>query len=273
MDNPQFTIVTPSFNYAKYIRECLDSVRNQEGVTVEHLVFDAGSTDGSLDILREYPHVNLTVEPDKGMSDAINKGFRRARGEWVMWLNTDDRLLPGSLKAVADFAANHPEADVIHGAFNYIDADGHFLRRATTAPYVYRVIVQYGCYLASTAMFFRKSTIMDQGFLLNDKFHYVMDGEFYARLGKAGKCFVPFNKPLADFRLHDESLSRRGRHQTSVDECLLACRRHAESMAIKRAYGWTFTKNLKWSMVWDALLSSVFWPVKCLLQLFQRWEK
>ena len=273
MNNPQFTIVTPSYNYAKYIRECLDSVRNQEGVTFEHLVFDAGSTDGTLDILRSYDGIDLTVEPDKGMSDAINKGFRRARGEWVMWLNTDDRLLPDALKAVADFAADHPDADVIHGAFHYIDADGHFLRRATTAPYVYRVIVQYGCYLASTAMFFRRSTVMEQGFFLNDKFHYVMDGEFYARLGKAGKRFVPFNKPLAEFRLHDESLSRKGRQQASVDECLLACRRYAESMAIKRAYGWTFTHNLKWSIVWDSLLNSIFWPIKCALQAFSRWER
>ena len=269
----QFTIITPSFNYARYIRECLDSVKNQEGVSFEHLVFDAGSTDDTIDILREYPHIDLTVEPDKGMSDAINKGFQKARGDWVMWLNSDDRLLPGALKSVLNFASKHPEADVIHGAFHYIDAEGQFLRRAKTAPYVYRVIVQYGCYLASPAMFFRRSTVIGAGFLLNENFKYVMDGEFYARLGKAGKRFISFNKPLAEFRLHEGSLSLNGRRLASVDECLVACRRYAESMAIKRAYGWSLTRNLKWALVWDSFINSFFWLVKCLLQMASRWEK
>ena len=79
-----FSIVTPSYNYSEYIRECLDSVRDQQGVTFEHLIYDAGSTDGTLDILAEYDHINLVVEKDKGMSDAINKGFKKAKGEWVM---------------------------------------------------------------------------------------------------------------------------------------------------------------------------------------------
>ena len=112
MQPPLFSIITPSYNYAKYVRECIESVKAQEGVTFEHIVYDAGSTDGTLDILREYPHLDVTVEPDRGMSDAINKGFRKAKGKWVMWLNTDDRLLPGALKSVAAFAEQHPEADV-----------------------------------------------------------------------------------------------------------------------------------------------------------------
>ena len=112
MQPPLFSIITPSYNYAKYVRECIESVKAQEGVTFEHIVFDAVSTDGTLDILREYPHLDVTVKPDRGMSDAINKGFRKAKGKWVMWLNTDDRLLPGALKAVAAFAEQHPEADV-----------------------------------------------------------------------------------------------------------------------------------------------------------------
>ena len=273
MDNPQFTIVTPSYNYAKYIRECLDSVHNQEGVTFEHLVFDAGSTDGSLDILRTYSGIDLTVEPDKGMSDAINKGFRKARGEWVMWLNSDDLLLPGALKAVAEFATTHPEADVIHGAFHFIDGQGRFVRRVKSAPYVFRILVQYGCYLASTAMFFRRASIVDQGFFLNEKFKYVMDGEFYARLGKAGKRFVLFNKPLAEFRLHDGSLSRKCRDEKDVDECLLSCQRQAESLAIKRAYGWKVFGSSNWELISESVLSLLFWVPKCFLKATARWER
>ena len=104
---PDFSIITASYNYAEYIREMLDSVAGQEDVTFEHIIYDAGSTDGTLDIIKEYEHVSLFVEPDDGMSDAINKGFERASGEWVMWLNTDDRLHPGALKEVLRFAAKY----------------------------------------------------------------------------------------------------------------------------------------------------------------------
>ena len=96
----------------------LDSVASQEGVTYEHIIFDAGSTDGTLDIIREYDHVDLTVEPDKGMTDAINKGFKKAKGKWVMWLNTDDRFKPGALAALKSYADKHCDADVIYGAWD-----------------------------------------------------------------------------------------------------------------------------------------------------------
>ena len=81
---PDFSIVTPSFNYASYVRECIESVLSQKGATFEHIIQDAGSTDGTLDILREYPHLKLHVEKDSGMSEGINKGFLKARGKWVM---------------------------------------------------------------------------------------------------------------------------------------------------------------------------------------------
>ena len=74
---PDFSIVTPSFNYAAYVRECIESVLNQKGATFEHIIQDAGSTDGTLDILREYPHLKLHVEKDSGMSEGINKASSR----------------------------------------------------------------------------------------------------------------------------------------------------------------------------------------------------
>ncbi len=254
MDAPLFSIITPSYNYAKYIRECIESVKSQTGVTVEHIVFDAGSTDGTVEILREYPHLDLTVEPDEGMSDAINKGFRKARGKWVMWLNTDDRLLPGALQAVAAFAEKHPEADIIHGAWNFINADGTFIRAMKALPFSANMIIEHGCYIASTALFLRRETTIESGFFLNIKFRYVMDGEFYARLGRAGKKFVNFNKPLADFRQHDAALSDRRLDDNSIDANLRRLYQFSEPTAIRRAYGWSPFKSLRWNLVFDALL-------------------
>ena len=204
---PDFSIITPSYNYARYVRECIESVKNQEGVTFEHIIQDAGSTDGTLDILHSYPHLKLHVEKDSGMSEGINRGFRKARGKWVMWLNTDDRLLPGALAAVKAFADSRPDADIVYGAWNFIGPDGEIQRAMKALPYSLNMHIWYGTYLASTALFLRRSTTIEEGFLLDERFHYDMDGEYYARLGRAGKKFVHYNRLLADFRWHGDNLS------------------------------------------------------------------
>ena len=99
-----FTIVTPSYNYGQFISGCLQSVADQEGVTFEHLVMDAGSKDDTAEVVSRFPHAAFFQEPDKGMSDGINKGFLKATGQWVMWLNADDLMKPGTLKAVKEHA-------------------------------------------------------------------------------------------------------------------------------------------------------------------------
>ena len=271
MQPPLFSIITPSYNYAKYVRECIESVKAQEGVTFEHIVYDAGSTDGTLDILREYPHLDVTVEPDRGMSDAINKGFRKAKGQWVMWLNSDDRLLPGALKAVAAFAEKHPEADVVYGAWNFVNAEGQFLRAMKALPFSVNMIIEHGCYIASTALFLRRSTTIDEGFLLNVNFRYVMDGEYYARLGRAGKKFVNYNKPLADFRQHDAALSARRFEDNGIDANLRRMYQFSEPAAIRRTYGWSFSGNPRWNLVFDAFLYEFFRLKKGLVKLITPW--
>ena len=126
-----FTIVTASYNYGHYIGECLESVASQEGATFEHLVMDAVSKDDTAEVVARFPHAQFFQEPDQGMSDGINKGFRRAQGKWVMWLNADDRLKPGALKALKAFAEKNPRADVIYANWDFIDGDGHLLRLAS----------------------------------------------------------------------------------------------------------------------------------------------
>ena len=196
---PDFSIVTPSYNYARYVRECIESVKNQEGATFEHIIQDAGSTDGTLDILNSYPHLKLHVEKDSGMSEGINRGFRKARGKWVMWLNTDDRLLPGALAAVKAFADSRPDADIVHGAWNFIGPDGALQRPMKALPYSLNMHIWYGTYLASTALFLRRSTTIEEGFLLDERFRYDMDGEYYARLGRKKVC--PLQQAAGGFPL------------------------------------------------------------------------
>lgn len=261
-----FTIVTPSYNYHEYIREMLDSVVAQEGVTYEHLIYDAGSTDGTLNIIREYEHADLTVEPDKGMSDAINKGFKAAKGKWVMWLNTDDRLKPGALSAVKTFAESNPKSDVIYGAWDFIDGDGNFQRTMEVFPFQKLMLAQYGCYIGSTSTFLRRSTIMDEGIFLNDRFRIVMDGEYYNRLSQLGKKFTHFPMVLADFRVHGGNLSKKNLNPSEVNGILDKQLQYAESGAIRRAYGVTLFANEYLNGVVDCFLYYAFrcmkWPLK-----------
>lgn len=240
-----FTIVTASYNYGQYIGECLESVAMQiaelkaldEAHEVEHLIMDACSKDGTAEVVARYPHATFFQEPDKGMTDGINKGFRKAKGDWVMWLNADDRLKPGALAAVLDCAKNHPDADVIFGCWNFVDANGAFIRRMTLFPFSRGMIANHGCYIASTATFYRRKTTIDEGHLLNIEFKSVMDGEYYARLSSLGKRFVYLPRVLADFRLHDQSISQKNIGKQGIDSVLAHQRQLAEARAIRRVYG------------------------------------
>ncbi|MDA7514569.1 glycosyltransferase [bacterium] len=237
MSEPDFTIVTASYNYGRFIGECLESVALQEGVSCEHLIMDAGSSDETSEVVSKFPHATFFQEPDRGMTDGINKGFRRAKGKWVMWLNADDRLKAGALKKVLEFAKKQSSADVIYGDWDFVNVDGEFTRRMTLFPFQLRMLIYCGCYIGSTSCFYRRQTVIDEGHLLDLDFHYCMDGEYYARLGVVGKKFEYLPEVLADFRLHDESISQRNLGSQNMGGIVRAQKQFAEPRAIRRFYG------------------------------------
>ena len=155
----KFSIVTASYNQGRYIRDCIESVKSQTDVEWEHIVQDAGSTDETHAVLHEYPHLKVTIAKDGGMSDGINRGFLKATGDWVMWLNTDDYLLPGALAKVAEFAAKHPDASVIYGDTLFVKENKEVIRRRREHDFNFNVLVFYGCYIQSTTTFFRRDVI------------------------------------------------------------------------------------------------------------------
>lgn len=267
MDSLDFTIVTPSYNYGQYIEDCLQSVASQGSVTFEHLIMDGGSTDQTEEIVMKYPHAEFFQEEDSGMSEAINKGFRKARGKWVMWLNTDDRLLPHALKSVKDWSEKHPNADVIYGCWNFINADGSFQRRMTIFPYSQSMMLYLGCYVASTSTFFNRDTIIDQGIHLHEEYRYVMDGEYFARLGSLGMKFVYLPKVLAEFRFHDMNLSKRNLCKKGITGWLSIQKQYAESRAYRRAYGKNWFRDENLNALMDGVRYLFYRPLKPLLKL------
>ena len=237
--SPDFTIITPSFNYGCYLHDCLASVAGQVGLNLEHLVYDGGSTDDSREVAARFPHARWIEEADRGMSDAINKGFAQAKGKWVMWLNADDRLLPGALQEVLR-VLNQSDADLVYGDWNFINENGSHLRRVKCPRWSMFVHVHHHCYIGSTAAFFRNATVMAEGYRLHEEFRYVMDGELFARLHVAGKKLEHMPITVADFRIHSSNASMLHLGKTrDMKKILAAERQHMESRAIRRAYGVT----------------------------------
>lgn len=202
----KFSIITPSFNQGSYIKDCIESVLSQEGIEFEHIVVDAGSTDDTLEILGKYSHLRWTSEPDEGMSDGINKGFLKATGDWLMWLNCDDYLLPDALKRVSDLIAKDPTADIIHGDCLFVDKDKRVIRRKFDHPIDQWTLFYCGCYVPSTSTFLR-SGIIDQGQLVSTHYRVCMDWEYYLRLLRNGFKFSYLPEALAGFRWTGENTS------------------------------------------------------------------
>lgn len=249
-----FTIITPSLNYGRFLGDCLQSVASQDGVTLEHLVIDGGSSDNTAEVASRFRHIQWIQEPDGGMSDAINKGLDRAKGDWVMWLNADDRLKPGVLRTLLT-RLQQSLSDVVYGDWDTIDESGRLLKHFRSPRWSSFVHIHHHCLIPSTAAFLRRSTVIDSGHRLRTDFHYVMDGEFYARLSTAGIRFEHIRSTIADFRMHGSNASQRHLGKSKDMTALLAAeRQHTESRAIRRAYGVTLFEDPYLNGLVDGLL-------------------
>src|SRR3954467_9436411 len=122
-----FSIITPSFRNSSWLKLCVASVADQSGVTFEHIVQDSCSEDETKNWLPSDPRVKAFIEKDAGMYDAVNRGWRRATGEILAYLNCDEQYLPGALQAVHDFFQQHPQTDVLFADTLVLDKDGRFI--------------------------------------------------------------------------------------------------------------------------------------------------
>jgi glycosyltransferase involved in cell wall biosynthesis len=197
---PRISIITPSFNQAKYIKETIKSVLAQDYSCLEYLVIDGGSTDGTLEILRQYEErLSWISEPDEGQAQAINKGFKLAQGEIVAWLNSDDVYLPGALHRVADFFSQHPDLDLVYGDYYVIDSSSKVLLRKKEIPFDYNILLYGLDYISQPATFFRRSVFKKVGYL-DESLHYGLDWEYWLRLASRGCKLVLIPHYLAAIR-------------------------------------------------------------------------
>ena len=208
---PQLSIVTPSLNQGAFIREAIDSVRDQNYLNCEHIIVDGGSTDSTVAMLHEISRassstaVRWSSETDRGQAHALNKGFAQARGEIIGWLNSDDRYRACAFRKVAAIFEQHPQVDLVYGDYTLMDVHGRVQRVRREISFSRFILLYHRVlYIPTTAMFFRRR-ILDEGNLLDERLHYALDFDFLVRLAARGYRFLHIRELLADFRLHDAS--------------------------------------------------------------------
>jgi len=200
MTAPLVSVLTPSFNQGRWLKDNLGSVARQTYPSVEHVVADGGSTDGTLEVLRAArPAVRWASEPDRGQSHALNKAFRHSRGEIIGWLNSDDAYFDRHAveAAVATFE-RHPDAAVVYGHAALVNAVGLILHMIWVPRFSLRLLRTHN-FIIQPAAFVRRSAI-ERGFV-DEAYDYAMDRELWLRLA-AGHRFVRADRVLAIDRHH-----------------------------------------------------------------------
>lgn len=204
-DHPlAISLVTPSFQQSEYLERTIQSVLDQRYPWLDYRVQDGGSQDGSLDILRRYESDLSGWESavDAGQAQAVNRAFRKGRGEIMGWLNSDDMLLPGALNYVARFFLKHPEVDLVYGHRILIDSQDRELGRWIIPPYS-GDILSWADLIPQETMFWRRSLWEAAGAGLDESFQFALDWDLLLRFRAAGAKMVCLPRFLGAFRVHD----------------------------------------------------------------------
>lgn len=219
------SVVVPSFQKGRFLRHALDSILSQDWPTLEVLVLDGGSTDGSVDVLRSYgDRIWYRSHPDGGQSSAINEGFRRSRGQFVAWLNADDVYYPGAVRHAVATLREHPDAALVYGEGDLIDEHGAVLHRfPETVPFDLWRLANVADYILQPTVFFRREAI--EGVEIDERLQWGLDWDLWLRLG-ARHPLVRTPRVLAASRVYSDTKTASG-----------GVRRLRELLAILRAHG------------------------------------
>ena len=211
---PRITVITPVLNAAATLPRALESVREQDHPDVEHVVVDGGSTDGTVELLREAEGVRFVSEPDRGLAHALNKGIAMATGAIIGELNADDVYLPGTLTAVAEAFERDAAAEWLTGRCRIIDSDDREIRRPITA-YKNALLRRYSLplyltqnFISAPATFFRADALREVGGF-DERYRISVDYDLQLRFARRGAPVI-LDRDLACFRMAEGSLSMAG---------------------------------------------------------------
>jgi glycosyltransferase involved in cell wall biosynthesis len=206
---PKISIVTCSYQQAPFLERTIRSLLDQDYPNLEYIIIDGGSTDGSVEIIRKYENrlAYWISEKDSGQSSAINKGLRRATGEIVGWLNSDDSYAPRSLERIGHFYARNLDVDMVFGHTCVIDENDRIIRRMVSVPTNAFELMRYNRNIFSQPGTTWRRSIHEKLGYLDESLHFVMDADWWVRVaGSHRTALLPYH--LANLRTYPTTKSR-----------------------------------------------------------------
>lgn len=216
----KISVITPSYCQGQYIRQNIEAVLSQDWKDCEHIVIDGGSSDGTVDILKFYPHLTWVSEKDAGQADALNKGLRLASGDIIGWINSDDYYMVGAFQAVAEVFAD-PAVKWVIGTISLLDEATSELIPLSSPEVSWETLQKNPDIVRQQGTFFRRDFLLEAcGW--NIEFYMVMDFDLWVRLAKRSRPRM-LNKQLAVFRIQKDQksgLANLRRHTTELTKVL-----------------------------------------------------
>jgi glycosyltransferase involved in cell wall biosynthesis len=202
---PLVSIITPSFNQGKFLEETILSVLNQDYKNIEYIIVDGGSDDNTLEVIQKYQSrlAWWASEPDKGQTDAINKGFNRAKGEILAWLNSDDVYSSGAVREAVQYLVDNPQIGMVYGDLDFIDEKGKVIGKFNAAQTDLPKLRRGFVHIPQPSAFFRAEHWKKVG-PLDPSFFFAMDYDLWTRLAAVTELKYLPGKTWAKFRLHSE---------------------------------------------------------------------
>ena len=235
------SVLTPSYQYGRFIEDAIQSVLGQVGPSIQLVVQDGGSSDQTLEILSRYEdRIDWASEPDRGQSEALNRALSRATGRWIAWLNADEFYLPGGLAHLVRIG-ERSGADVVYGECVIVDEKGRLLRLLPEHRFSARILKEYGCFIASTSTIFRRSALGEAPW--DERITRIMDWDLFMKLVSRGAVFVFTPHPISAFRVHGEQVTAAPHHHFDEENAIVTARHGRPPDAVKR---WRASRVGRW---------------------------
>jgi len=229
---PLVSIITPAYNGSEYLEELVQSVLNQAYPNIEHIIIDDGSQDNeaTVSILRRHPHLRWWSRPNKGQYATMNEGLLAAQGEIICFVNADDLMTEGAVKAAVQIMMENPLLDGVFGITNYIDQRGndyHYWIPFCTAPIGF---YPYFAHISHCSLYVKKGSIQEHGLSFDPSLRFVGDYEWIIRIYKAGLRIGVLRRELSKVRIHIDQASQRNKEASTLEAQMVLKTQHVNNL-------------------------------------------